>query len=114
MNTQLFEVQFHVRPTRLHPQFGVIGFGFLCIWLYETDEQNAFKKGHLLAENLPYEFVSGKSFKIAEGAELLPYQVSSVAVAEIIGINFGLSHWPVGENEEKAIGHWPAIIPPLH
>jgi hypothetical protein len=113
MTKQLFEVQFRVHPTPDHPQFGQIKFGLLIIWVYETDAKKAVQKGHYIAAALPYAVGVGKSFSIADGDKLEPYQLACVSKAKIIGGNLALLHWSNDYDETAVLHDWPLLVPPL-
>ena len=109
MIEQLFEIQFRVHLTREHPKYGEFAFGLLIIWLYARDAKSAGDNAATWAAYLPYKIGPGKSFPIAEQAQLLPYQVDCIKHAQIIGRNLAVFTWPKGTDENQALGTWPGL-----
>jgi len=114
METQCFEAQFRVHPTKLHPSFKTINFGILTIWLFDLDKESATTRAKAIAVQYPYHVGDGKVIPLDDGGKLLPYQEDGVAKAGMLGINVELQWYDHTVNEQENLKDWPYLVPPIN
>ncbi len=111
MDRKLHQVEFRVHFKADHPKAGEFEFGKLILWLYACDEKSAAEDAIHILSFLPYEIGAGKSRAFDWDAKLEDFQIQCASLAETIGFNIALFHWPKGTDENKVAGTWPYYIP---
>lgn len=112
MNLKLLKVSFGVRPTPSHPFYYEWQFGFLTVFLYDVDVQNAEQRAYRIVSQLPCyeltEFKDGfcklhvweKEGPVSDPKRLAKYK-SAEQNAQHLGIAFFLDYMETGTTEPK-------------
>jgi len=111
---QLFEVQIRVRTTREHPNYAEVEFGRLFCWFFGVDEMSAYKKAMEFAVSLPYKLGDAKILPVEGREDIQPWQVDCAVQAYATGDHVEkFIGYKRGLDEDKILGHWPYLVPPL-
>ena len=112
---QLYQTEFRVRHKPDHPKADVYAFGKLFVWTYGHDHKSANELAIHFAFLLPFHVGACKTFLFdPSDFHELPDIANTAKIAEILGANFALIHYPKGIDEEKVFGNWPFLVPPLN
>jgi hypothetical protein len=110
--TSLYRVTLRVRPSKDHPRFWEVQYGYLHICLYSTDQNEAAGRAVIIAEQLPYELVFPEGTKRVivrrAGGSTLPELVAAEERAKDIGVSFFWNNYATGVDE----GDFETMLPP--
>jgi hypothetical protein len=108
----LYRVTVKVRPSKHHPKFWDVQFGFLHICLFGTDQNDAAGRAVIIAEQLPYELVFPAGTKRVTvrraGSSPLPELLATEQRAKDVGISFFWHNCATGADE----GDFETMSPP--
>ncbi len=112
---KLYRVTFKTRPTKDHPRFFEIQFGYLHIWIYGDGPQDAGERACTIVEQLQYERAEDKeswdeswraSVRLSGGSKLPEFQAAE-KTAKVIGIAFFLHELTTGGDESELVAADP-------
>jgi hypothetical protein len=110
--TNLYRVTLKVRPSKDHPRFWEIQFGYLHIFLFGADQNEVAGRAVIIAEQLPYELVFPEGTKRVTirraGSSALPELLAAEARAKDIGVSFYCHNFATGVDE----GDFETVTPP--
>jgi len=108
----LYRVTIRVRPSKDHPRFWDVQFGFLHICLFGVDPNDAAGRAVIIAEQLPYELVFPEGTKRVTvrraGGSQLRELVAAEERAKDVGISFYCHNYATGVEE----GDFETVLPP--
>jgi hypothetical protein len=110
--TNLYRVTLKVRPTKDHPRFWDVQFGFLHICLFDVDQNEAAGRAVIIAEQLPFELVFPEGTKRVTvrraGGSSLPELLAAEAQAKAIGFSIYSHYYATGVDEDD----FETVLPP--
>lgn len=72
-----------VIPLPAHGHYWEMGFGYLRIWLRDSDPHNACRRARTIAQELPFEIVGSRAQVLDYSKENADYHVRSKLVASV-------------------------------